>query len=142
MRKLCTACLVTLSLLSSCVFAQRPRGMEEENPASFRCQAGQRLSTSADSARVFVAYSFPYDNLVFVRDDAGGFAASIESSVSLFDEEKVLEGERTTTTTVRTNDFKQTNSRTMNAVHSEEFFVAPGKYEVFVVLLDRESKRK
>lgn len=141
MRKLCTACLVALTLFVSLATAQHPR---EDTPEArgFRCRSGQRLSSKADSALIFVALSVPYDNLTFVRGQQNGFAARFEAAFTLIDNDGELAAERSVDIDILTKEFKETNSRMLNAVRTEEFFVKPGDFKVSVVITDRETKRK
>lgn len=141
MRSLCAACLAALILITSAGTAQRLRDEDAES-RNFRCRSGQRLSSVADSALIFVAISIPYDNLTFVRGPQDGFAARVDASFTLIDKEGNLSAERSVIIDVFTSVFKETNSRTLNAVRSEEFFVKPGDYDVTVVLTDKETKRK
>lgn len=141
MRKFCTACLIALTVVTSLTFAQRPRDDDAET-RGFRCRSGQRLSSVPDSALVFVALSIPYDILTFVRGQQEGFAARVDASFTLIDNEGTLAAERSVNIDVLTEVFKETNSRTLNAVRTEEFYVKPGDYEVSVVITDRETKRK
>jgi GWxTD domain-containing protein len=142
MRKFCTACLVALTLFSALALAQRPRYDDEQEPRGFRCRTGQRLSPVPDSALVFVAISVPYDNLTFVRGTDSGFAAHFEASFILIDDDDNLAAERDLDMDVVTDTFKDTNSRMLNAVRTEEFVVTPGDYKVSVTITDHETKRK
>ncbi|MBK6909588.1 MAG: GWxTD domain-containing protein [bacterium] len=142
MRKLSTACLVTLTLLTALAFAQRPRHTDGPEARGFRCSSGQRLSSDPDSALVFVALSVPYDNLTFVRGQSSAFIARFEASFALFDEADNLVAERSLDIDVHTDSFEETNSRTLNAVRTEEFFIKPGEYAVSVTITDRETKSK
>lgn len=136
-----TACLVTLILLAANVDAQPVRG-ESPEARGFRCQSGQRLSVKQDSALIYIALSVPYDNLTFVRAEPEGFQADFEATFLIFDKEGGLASERTVVMDVKTQSFKETNSRTISAVRTEEFYVTPGDYDVSVVLTDRETKKK
>ncbi|MCB1059246.1 MAG: GWxTD domain-containing protein [Calditrichaeota bacterium] len=142
MRKLCTACLVALTLISSLAVAQRPRFGEDQEPRGFRCRTGQRLSPVPDSALVFVAISVPYDNLTFVRGVESGFVSHFGASFVIIDDDDRLAAERDLDMDVYTESFKETNSRTLNAVRTEEFYIAPGDYKVSVTITDHETKRK
>ncbi len=141
MRKLCAACLVALTLLVATSDAQRPQGADAET-RGFRCRSGQRLSIKPDSALIFVALSVPYDNLTFVRGQQSGFVARFEAAFTLIDGEGFLAAERSLLIEVPTDAFKDTNSRTLNAIRTEEFYVKPGDYKVSVTITDRETKRK
>ncbi|MCB9366096.1 MAG: GWxTD domain-containing protein [Calditrichaeota bacterium] len=140
MWKLCTAGLIAL-IFSSAALAQAPR---DDSPEfrGFRCQAGQRLSSKQDSALIYIALSVPYDNLTFVRAESGGFRASIEATFLVFNKEGGLSAERTVDMDVHTASFKETNSRTINAIRTEEFYVTAGDYDLSVIITDKESKRK
>ena len=112
------------------------------NGPDFRAQFGQRLSTDEDSLRLMVIVSIPYDNLVFLRTDSG-FSASFELVSTLLREKGGLVGERIRDVRVEALTYAETNSRTQNAVHSEEFLVSPGDYKVRVTLTDAtETSRK
>jgi GWxTD domain-containing protein len=141
MRKLCTASLITLTFLASFVYAQRPRE-ETSETRGFRCQTGQRLSANVDSALIYIALSVPYDNLTFVRADDSGFVARFEASFLIFDKDNNLATERSVDMELLTSSFKETNSRTLNAIRTEEFYIIPGDYDLSVIITDRETKRK
>jgi len=142
MWKLCTAGLVAIVLLCAQASAQRPRMPDSPEERGFRCTSGQRLSPLPDSALVYVALSVPYDNLTFVRGNESNFVARFEASFALFDNDEFLATERSVDIDVLTDVFEETNSRTLNAIRTEEFYVKPGDYKVSVVITDRETKRK
>ncbi|MBK6766284.1 MAG: GWxTD domain-containing protein [bacterium] len=141
MRKLCTAGLVTLILCVALAAAQKAR-QETAETRGFRCHTGQRLSDRPDSARIYVAFSIPYDNLTFVRSNEVGFASRFEATFLIFDKDDNLAAERSIDMELTTDSFKETNSRLLNAIRTEEFFVIPGEYDLSVVITDRETKRK
>ncbi|RPH96089.1 GWxTD domain-containing protein [candidate division KSB1 bacterium] len=125
-----------------------PRGLHVPNLLSegegpvFRCQLGQRLGIETDSLHVVTAISIPYDNLIFLRSDSG-FAAQYELVTSLFREGTGLYSERIAAQSATTPSYAETNSRTRNAAHMEEFLVPPGDYRVRVTLTaDKESRKK
>jgi len=141
MRKLCTAGLVSLILCAAIAAAQKPR-QETAESRGFRCHTGQRLSDRPDSALIYIALSVPYDNLTFVRSDESGFVSRFEATFLIFDKDDNLAAERSIDMDLHTESFKETNSRTLNAVRTEEFYVIPGDYDLAVVITDRETKRK
>lgn len=145
MLRIFLACALALTLSA---FAA-PRDKGESGPMlsggdgpQFRCQLGQRLGSEADSLRLIAATSVPFDNLVFLRADSG-FAAGFELVTTVMNEDGALITERIFNQEVLTGTFVETNSRVRNAVHVEEFLVAPGDYRVRVTLTaDRETRRK
>ncbi len=102
----------------------------------FRAMIGQRLTAKEDSLRLFVAMSVPYDNLVFLRTDSG-FAASFELVTALLREGEGLASEQIQDIRVQTLTYAETNSRTKNAVHADEFLVVPGDYTIRVTMTDQ-----
>jgi GWxTD domain-containing protein len=106
------------------------------NGPGFRAQIGQRLSANEDSLLLFVAVSVPYDNLVFLRTDSG-FSASFELVTTLLQDGQGLVGERIRNIHVETAAYAETNSRTKNAVHAEDFLAAPGSYTIRVTMTDQ-----
>jgi GWxTD domain-containing protein len=107
----------------------------------FRCQLGQRLGSEKDSLRLIAAISVPYDNLVFQRSDSG-FTVRFELVTTVFKKDTMVD-ERISSLVVNTPDYAETNSRTKNAAHVDEFRVAAGDYRVRVILtLQDESRRK
>ena len=130
-------------ILLAAVTAGQPHRREVlssgEGPA-FQCQIGQRLGRDPDSLRLLVAMSIPYDNLSFVRSDEGGFRASFDYTVTVFEEEAELPIERSQRVEVPAATFRLTNSRTEFVTRSEEFTVRAGEHRVRVTLTDLESK--
>lgn len=104
----------------------------------FRCQLGQRIGTERDSVRLVVAMSVPYDNLVFLRADSG-FIASFELVTSVFRDGTGLYDERITALDVPVAAFAETNSRTRNALHVDEFIVPAGDYRVRAALTSKKQ---
>jgi GWxTD domain-containing protein len=108
----------------------------------FRCQLGQRLGPEADSLHLVAATSTPYDNLVFLRVDSG-FVASFDLVTTVVTDSGALVSEKISTVTAYARNFAETNSRSQNAVHVDEFLVPPGNYKVRVNLsADKEGRRK
>lgn len=143
MWKLFVAC--TLAALTA--FAQDDSKKKEESRAEgrgpqFRAQIGQRLSTHEDSLRLFVAVSVPYDNLIFLRADTG-FVAIFELVTTVYRDGDGLVTERIGNVRVSSLTYAETNSRTQNAIHADEFLVAPGNYTIKVTMTNEsEPKRK
>lgn len=108
----------------------------------FRCQVGQRLGEGPDSLRMYVALSVSNDHLTFVRSEGGGYSASFEYTVTLFNDSLPLPLERYREVEVPAESFRQTNSRNQHAFNSEEFVVAPGEYRIRVTMTDLETKRE
>ena len=132
-----------------CLLASGTAGLAGEPPSllsqgdgpQFRCQLGQRLSTEADSLRLIVAVSVPYDNLVFLRADTG-FVAEFELVTSVFREGKGLRAERVTGGQAVAHTYAETNSHVRNASHVDEYLVPPGDYRVRVALAADKASRK
>jgi GWxTD domain-containing protein len=149
MRRLCTTYTLLFTLIASTLSAfagaQEPPGKSLLSLGAgpqFRCQIGQRLTTSRDSLILTVAASVPYDHLVFLRADTN-FAAQFELVTSIFRTGAGLIDERIQTVNVFTAAYATTNSRTQNAVRVDEFLLPPGAYNVRVSMIaDKESRRK
>ncbi|MBI5058456.1 GWxTD domain-containing protein [candidate division KSB1 bacterium] len=143
MWKLCIACtLAALTAIAAIDESTPPPVISQGAGPLFRCQIGQKLTTSLDSLRLTVAMSVPYDNLVFLRSDSG-FQAQFELVTSLFRDGTGLVSEKIRTVTVDAQQYAETNSRTRNAVHVDEFDVVAGEYKVRVTMTaDRESRRR
>jgi GWxTD domain-containing protein len=143
MWKLCLACaLVALTAFAAVDESPPPPVLSQGAGPLFRCQVGQKLTSSLDSLSLTVVASVPYDNLVFLRTDTG-FVAQFELITSLFRKGSGLVSEKIRTITVTATQFAETNSRTKNAVHVDDFDVSPGEYQVRVTMTaDRESHRR
>lgn len=144
MRQLCLTCTLLLALTAYAGFQEPPTKSAVSLGAGpqFRCQIGQRLSTSRDSLKLTVAASVPYDHLVFLRADSN-FAAQFELVTSIYRDGTGLIDERIQTVDINTDSYATTNSRTQNAVRLDEFLLPAGKYKVRVSMIaDKESKRK
>jgi GWxTD domain-containing protein len=144
MRRSFAACTVAvlIGLVTGYARPEAARNRATGPGPTFHAQIGQRLSTSEDSLRLFVVVSVVYDNLIFLRADTG-FAASVELVTSVFKEDDGLAAERIENIRVETVTFAETNSRAKSAVHSEEFLVPPGKYNVRITMTNEsEPKRK
>ena len=102
----------------------------------FRAMIGQRLTAKEDSLRLVVAVTGPYDNLVFLRTDSG-FAASFELVTTLLYDSGGLVNEQIQDIRVQTLTYAETNSRTKNAVHADEFLAASGDYTIRVTVTDQ-----
>jgi GWxTD domain-containing protein len=147
MWKVCLACV--LIVWSAAVAAPKGTDAPVPNPSvskgdgpQFRCQLGQRLGSNPDSLRMVVSVSLPYDNLVFLRADSV-FTSSFELVTTVFKDSSGLYTERISDNTVTAKSFSETNSRSQNATHVEEFLIPPGEYRVRVTLTtDKESPRK
>lgn len=135
--------LLSWALPSSAFEGDRYRMDSESklgNPL-FQLKHYKRLADDFEKIRLDIVVEVMYDMLQFVRDKSG-FDASIELNLSVIGKDKKLFARRVEYLNAKVDDYEQTNSRTeyLSAVFSED--LPAGKYEIIVVLTDRESKRR
>lgn len=100
-------------------------------------------SASRDSGLVSLNLStkIAYDQMQFVRSTDGLFRAEYELSVSIVDQDGDQTESRILDRNIEVAEFEQTNQTTSFDLAQVQFELEPGKYELVLGLMDKDSKR-
>ncbi len=90
----------------------------------------------------FTLYSkIPFDEIQFLKSQHGGFKATYEMSITIFDDHDYQVDGKIFERTVTVSEYEQTNATDLYDVVQRSFIIKPGKYKVFVQLEDLDSHK-
>ena len=97
---------------------------------------------AADGNNKVTLYSkIPFDEVQFLKTEDGGFKATYEMSITIFDDKDFQVDGEVFERMVTVPDYSQTNATDLYDVVQRSFIVEPGRYKVFVQLEDLDSHK-
>ncbi|KAA3661276.1 MAG: hypothetical protein DWQ10_04855 [Calditrichaeota bacterium] len=91
--------------------------------------------------RVTMYAKVPFDELQFLKSDDGGFKASYEMSITIFDDEDFQVDGVIFERNITVSEYEQTNATDVYDVVKRSFKIQPGKYKFYVQLEDLDTHK-
>lgn len=97
---------------------------------------------AADGNNKITLYSkIPFDEIQFLKAEDGGFKATYEMSITIFDNKDFQVDGKLFERAVTVADFETTNATDLYDVVQRSFVVKPGKYKIFIQMEDLDSHK-
>ena len=102
----------------------------------FNLAAHQNFNSDLKHSDLLVITEFLYDDLTFLKTEAGAFEANFELVFAIYDQKDNVLTSRVVNKKFTTEEYEQTNSRDSTFIHRETFTLLPGKYKLLVKSID------